>query len=71
MIQVLYPSLQLNLGKHVDEFVGKQCTKAMKRQLDGNMLWRRLMKEKEMGGTRKKMMSADERVEVLIQDGLL
>ncbi len=44
------PKLEEEFAEHVPGFFGKQRTKAMKRQLDGDMLWRRLQKEKKGGG---------------------
>lgn len=40
------PKLEQEFAEHVHGFFGKQRTKAMKKQLDGNMLWRRLQQEK-------------------------
>ncbi len=44
------PKLEEEFAEHVPGFFGKQRTKAMKRQLDGDMLWRRLQKQKQGGG---------------------
>lgn len=43
------PKLEQEFAEHVHGFFGKQRTKAMKKQLDGNMLWRRLQKQKYAG----------------------
>jgi hypothetical protein len=43
------PKLEQEFQEHVHGFFGKQRTKAMKKQLDGNMLWRRLQKHKDTG----------------------
>lgn len=40
------PKLEEEFAEHVEGFYGKQRTKAMKKQLDGNMLWRKLLKQK-------------------------
>lgn len=40
------PKLEEEFAEHIDGFFGKQRTKAMKKQLDKDMLWRRLLKEK-------------------------
>jgi len=36
------PKLEEEFAEHIPGFFGKQRTKAMKKQLDGDMLWRRL-----------------------------
>ena len=41
--------LEEEFAEHIDGFFGKQRTKAMKKQLDKDMLWKRLMKEKMVG----------------------
>jgi len=41
------PKLEEEFAEHVVGFFGKQRTKAMKKQLDGDMLWRRLQKQKD------------------------
>ena len=55
----------------------------MKKQLDGNMLWRRLQHEKKnhnpddslqnrkMNGKKAKQMTTDEKVEVMIRAGMI
>ena len=48
------PKLEQEFAEHIEGFFGKQRTKAMKRQLDGNMLWRRLAEKKDGKGTQKK-----------------
>ena len=45
------PKLEEEFAEHVSGFFGKQRTKAMKKQLDGDMLWRRLANDK--GGKTK------------------
>ena len=42
------------LFKDVPGFFGKQRTKAMKKQLDGNMLWRRLQQQRNDNGVGNK-----------------
>lgn len=44
------PKLEQEFAEHIHGFFGKQRTKAMKKQLDGNMLWRRLQKQKDADG---------------------
>ena len=65
-----YPKLEEEFQEHIPGFFGKQRTKAMKRQMDGNMLWRRLANDKKNnnGKLSKKLkgMSADERVQAMI-----
>jgi len=41
------PKLHEEFQEHIHGFFGKQRTKAMKKQLDGNMLWRKLVKVKQ------------------------
>eukprot|EP00536_Pseudo-nitzschia_multiseries_P017621 jgi/Psemu1/293127/fgenesh1_pg.1684_\ len=63
-----FPKLEEEFQEHIPGFFGKQRTKAMKRQTDGNMLWRRLANEKKKnnGNKKFKQMSADERVQAMI-----
>jgi hypothetical protein len=81
------PKLEQEFAEHIAGFYGKQRTKAMKKQLDGNMLWRRLLADKQTShvtkGTKKLSIQAtahgkklssltpDERVEALIRAGLV
>jgi hypothetical protein len=59
--------LEEEFREHIPGFFGKQRTKAMKKQTDGNMLWRRLADEKKNNNNKKfKGMSADERVQAMI-----
>ena len=44
------PKFEAEFEEHVVGFFGKQRTKAMKKQLDGDLLWRRLRAQKEQGG---------------------
>mmetsp|Transcript_16357 Transcript_16357/g.18860 ORF Transcript_16357/g.18860 Transcript_16357/m.18860 type:complete len:239 (+) Transcript_16357:131-847(+) len=64
------PKLKEEFNEHVNGFFGKQRTKAMKKQLDGNMLWRRLLAEKK-NGKKKKNNKSEERVEAMIAAGKL
>lgn len=63
-----FPKLEEEFREHIPGFFGKQRTKAMKRQMDGNMLWRRLANEKKQNNNSKKFkgMSTDERVQAMI-----
>lgn len=72
------PKLEEEFAEHVAGFFGKQRTKAMKKQLDGNMLWRRLADKKggkqgnqnlniKVDGKKLKDMTPDERVEAMIK----
>lgn len=73
------PKLEEEFAEHIAGFFGKQRTKAMKKQLDGNMLWRSLAdksKGKKGGkhnlnvkvdGKKLSDMSPDERVEAMIK----
>lgn len=81
------PKFEDEFAEHIPGFFGKQRTKAMKKQLDGNMLWRRMAKQKKNGTGRtnaggsmknvkidgKKLsdMTADERVEAMIKSGMI
>lgn len=66
------PKLEEEFAEHIPGFFGKQRTKAMKKQLDGNMLWRRLADQKK-GGVPKKFakLSPDDRVQAMIDAGML
>jgi hypothetical protein len=41
------PKLEDEFSEHISGFYGKIRTKAMKKQAEGNMLWRQLLKQKE------------------------
>lgn len=41
------PKFNEEFAEHIPGFFGKQRTKAMKKQLDGDMLWRRLREQRE------------------------
>lgn len=70
--------LEDEFQEHVDGFFGKQRTKAMKKQLDGKMLWRQLqnkknnnIKNKKVDGKKLASMTPDERVEAMLKAGML
>jgi hypothetical protein len=69
------PKLEEEFAEHVPGFFGKQKTKAMKKQLDGNMLWRQLAEkrttEDRVGGKKLSTMSPDERVEAMLKAGMI
>jgi len=65
------PKLEEEFQEHIPGFYGKQRTKAMRKQTDGNMLWRRLVNDKQIMSKKLKGMSPDERVEALIDSGLM
>lgn len=69
------PKLEQEFAEHIPGFFGKQRTKAMKKQLDGNMLWRKLADQKQNGGggIPKKFahLSPDERVQAMIDAGMV
>lgn len=76
------PKLEQEFAEHIPGFYGKQRTKAMKKQLDGNMLWRQLLQKRQqeaisssiVGGKksrRKKNINSNEQVESLIRSGAL
>jgi hypothetical protein len=66
-----YPKLEEEFHEHIPGFFGKQRTKAMKKQTDGNMLWRRMANNKQGMSKKLKGMSPDERVESMIDSGLM
>mmetsp|Transcript_9224 Transcript_9224/g.26362 ORF Transcript_9224/g.26362 Transcript_9224/m.26362 type:complete len:182 (-) Transcript_9224:3604-4149(-) len=77
-----FPLLEDEFTEHIPGFYGKQKTKAMKRQLGSNMLWRKMQKLKEddpgkqdrkSQGINKRLakLSPDERVEEMIRLGML
>lgn len=67
--------LEEEFREHIEGFFGKQRTKAMKKQLDGNMLWRKMSNIKsgnqKVDGKKLASMSPDERVEAMLKAGLL
>ena len=70
-----FPKLRLEFQEHIPGFFGRQRTKSMKRQLDGNMLWRQLEQKKKqdvsINGKKLSQMTPDERVMALIESGAL
>ena len=68
------PRLEDEFAEHIQGFFGKQRTKAMKKQLDGNMLWRQLVDkrvhDKKINGRKLGDMSVDERVSAMIEAGM-
>ena len=79
------PKLEEEFAEHVTGFFGKNRTKAMKKQLDGKMLWRQLMAEKQgkeqnamshpgnqkINGKKLSAMTSDERIEAMIRAGMI
>jgi hypothetical protein len=65
------PKLEEEFQEHVPGFFGKQRTKAMKRQMDGNMLWRQLANNKNSMSKKMKSMSPDERVQAMLDAGMI
>lgn len=69
------PKLREEFAEHVTGFFGKQRTKAMKKQLDGNMLWRQLAEKridrKVINGKKMSEMTPDQRVEAMIAAGMV
>ena len=67
--------LEDEFQEHIDGFFGKQRTKAMKKQLDGKMLWRQMAKVKhtnqKVDGRKLADMTPDQRVEAMLKAGLL
>jgi hypothetical protein len=65
-----FPILEEEFKEHIPGFFGKQRTKAMKRQLDGNMLWRQLADKKNLK-KKFKDMAPDQRVEAMLNSGMI
>jgi hypothetical protein len=69
------PKLEEEFKEHIPGFFGKQRTKAMKKQLDGNMLWRKLADEKQKGGggipKKYAHLSPDGRIQAMIDEGMI
>mmetsp|Transcript_16796 Transcript_16796/g.26203 ORF Transcript_16796/g.26203 Transcript_16796/m.26203 type:complete len:264 (-) Transcript_16796:1329-2120(-) len=62
--------LEEEFFEHIDGFYGKQRTKAMKKQLDKDMLWKRLLREKKGILDEKGMkLSSDLKVKAMIDAG--
>ncbi|CAJ1954536.1 unnamed protein product [Cylindrotheca closterium] len=65
-----FPSLEEEFKEHIPGFFGKQRTKAMKRQLDKDMLWKK-MADKDKMNKKFKNMTPDQRVEAMLEAGML
>jgi hypothetical protein len=69
------PKLEQEFAEHVPGFFGKTHTKAVKKQKDGGMLWRKMADKKtqqtKVNGKKLADMSADERVEAMIKAGMV
>jgi hypothetical protein len=71
-----FPKLEEEFVEHIPGFFGKQRTKAMKKQLDGNMLWRQMAQKGKMEtikvhGKKLSDMTPDDRVQAMIDAGML
>jgi hypothetical protein len=66
-----YPKVEEEFREHIPGFFGKQRTKAMKKQTDGNMLWRQLVHNKHGMSKKLKSMNPDERVQAMIDSGMI
>jgi hypothetical protein len=68
----LAPKLEEEFQEHIPGFFGKQRTKAMKKQLDGNMLWRKIQDQKKLKMPKKlQSMSTDQRVQAMMDMEML
>jgi hypothetical protein len=69
------PKFEEEFAEHIPGFFGKQRTKAMKKQMNSKMLWKKLSDKKtqqtKINGKKLSDMSPDERVEAMIQAGML
>jgi hypothetical protein len=67
------PKLEEEFKEHIPGFFGKQRSKAMKKQVDGNMLWRQLAEKKLPMAMAKKLkdMTPDQRVQAMIDSGMI
>lgn len=81
------PKLEEEFYEHINGFYGKIRTKAMKKQTEGNMLWRQLLehkqgknvtektegksKTKKLDGAVFSKMTPDQRVEAIIKAGMI
>lgn len=65
--------LSEEFNEHVPGFFGKQRTKAMKKQLNSKMLWKKMstMKNVKVDGRKLADLPPDERVEAMIKAGML
>lgn len=66
-----FPKLEQEFNEHIPGFFGKTRSKAMKRQMDGNMLWRQLAEKKVQMNKKLKNMTTDERVQAMIDSGMI
>jgi hypothetical protein len=70
-----FPKLEEEFKEHIPGFFGRTHTKAMKRQLGKNMLWRQLADKKKsnvkVNGKKLSDMTPDERVQAMIDNGML
>ena len=71
----LFPKLEQEFQEHIPGFFGKQRTKAMKKQMSKNMLWRQCLEtknsNKKLGGKKLADMTADERVKAMMNSGMI
>jgi hypothetical protein len=71
----LTPKIEVEFAEHIPGFFGKQRTKAMKKQQAGKMLWRQIADKKNAGkkvnGKKLSDMKPDEKVEAMIQAGMI
>lgn len=69
------PKIEEEFTEHIPGFFGKQRTKAMKKQLNGQMLWRKLAEKRidnpKLNGRKLACLSPDERVEALLKAGVI
>lgn len=74
------PKLESEFAEHIPGFFGKQRTKAMKKQLNADMLWKRMLIEKQqysstISGKKKRRSSSDqstdERVKAMKKGGVV
>jgi hypothetical protein len=66
------PKLEEEFEEHIPGFFGKTHTKAMKRQLDGNMLWRKMAEQKKAKMPKRLAnLSSDQRVQAMIDSGTI
>jgi hypothetical protein len=73
------PKLEQEFAEHVPGFFGKQRTKAIKKQQGKDMLWRKMLSaktshgdsNKKVKGKKLSAMSVDERVEAMLDSGMI
>jgi hypothetical protein len=63
--------LEEEFREHIPGFFGKQWSKAMKRQTNGDMLWRQLADNKHRLSKKLKSMNPDQRVQAMIDAGMI